>query len=302
MASAFIICSLMSSTMADYATDLKINRTYVAFMHQFEGFVQKTSHAAIVQAYQAQIQTSNAKNSAVRYSLTEIQQLSNNITAPVIAKFRPIAYKLIYDAGYNTYGEYYIWNRTTNVWHLPNQRVPSKPVNGTAVNSQLLSKKLQTAFMHIISRKQLPGLQKRFFGLERLFASAKTTTLIKNIKASPPEEILKGISDFKKVHSDLSSGDGRSLAALEESAKKQIEWRKSASDELQQRLKLSDQTPDLDTRISALKQQMESSKDQDLKVLKKELKMAEDIMFSDKPIFDRFFRSTYAKVIGGFLM
>ncbi len=300
MSMLVLLLSFIASALADYATDLKINQTYIGFIQHFERFVQKTTDQAVFEAYEAQIKDGE---SSERYSLEEIQQASSNITLPVIYEFRPIAYKIIHDAGYNRKGNYYIYDNRTENWHLPYREAPVNPINGTLVNSQILGQELQNAFLQLMSTKNSNSkLQKRLFGLERVFTSVKTASFIKNTKSSSPDEVLNQISFFRKFHSDLSPADLQSLSALEKNAEKQINWRKSASHELQQTLKLSDDIKSMDERIDMLAKELKKSKDEDIAILKKELKRAEELMISDKTLFEWFFRTTYTKVIGVFFM
>jgi len=270
--------ALIATVVADYATDVRINQTYVGFMQQFESLVNKTSYETSMAAYAAQQKALGSSNASSGYSLEQMLALSNNVTGTVMAKYKPIAYKLIYDAGYNTYGEYYILNRTTNVWHLPNQAAPSKPVNGTAVNSQILGKKLEDAFVQLMPLADASsGLQKRFFG--RIITSAKANAFVRNIEPLPPTQRLDHIEAFKEKGS-IRIKDKSWMENLEKATKDQNDWRQGASADLQTQLNQVDETHDyyarkqlLETKKAELqKKDVKADSDKkDIDIIQKEL-------------------------------
>ena len=230
MSMLVLLLSFIALVLADYATDLKINQTYIGFIQHFERFVQKTTDKAVFEAYQAQIKD---VESSERYSLEEIQQASSNITLPVIYEFRPIAYKIIHDAGYNRKGNYYIYDNRTENWHLPYREAPVNPINGTLVNSQILGQELQNAFLQLMSTKNSNSkLQKRLFGLERVFTSAiskSSKELIDSLSSATHSQKVSRIhEELKKLanqHSPQADIDRKYLEAqLKEARLRELEF------------------------------------------------------------------------------
>jgi len=229
IAYTLLVCAFIASAVADYATDALINKTYVGFIQQFDAFVQKTSYEAVLQAYDSDSKGGRSNSSIDAQSLEEIKQLSSNITSALMAQYKLIAYKIIYDAGYNTKGNYYIFDNTTKKWHLPNQAAPATPVDGVALNSKQLSKELENAFIGLMPKKEgSSGLQRRMFG--RIFSSRQTTSFIRNIEHLPPTNVLDEIAKFKTTNTKLGGKDEQLLKALEEGATAQKNWRESASE------------------------------------------------------------------------
>lgn len=225
-----LVCAMIACAAADYATDVRINRTYVGFIQQFEAFVQNTSYDAVLQAYGSQLK-GNGSNTAIKgQALDEMKQLSNNITAAVMTQYKPIAYKIIYDAGYNTKGNYYIYENKTKQWHLPNQAAPAKPVDGASLNMKQLSKELEDAFIALMpAQKGSTGLQRRMFGLGKFFSTSQTTSFIRNIEHLPPSNVIDEISKFRVSNTKLGAKDTELLETSVKSATEQQKWRVGAS-------------------------------------------------------------------------
>lgn len=175
---------LIQSATADYETDLKINQTYVAFMKQFQGFVQKTTIQLALQAYKSQGNSDPSQKEIKKYSSAEVQQLSNKMTAQIVSQYQSIAYRIIHDAGYNTRGNYYIFDSHTKQWHRPNMSAPANPINGKIVNSQILRAELHNAFLNLMSTNKMNSkVQKRSYNFLPAFKGVRFySSVTKNTK------------------------------------------------------------------------------------------------------------------------
>lgn len=309
MAYFLLVCALLASVSADYATDVRINTTYVAFMQQFQAFVHNTSYQAVLEAY-----GSNKKTQ----SFAEIQQLANNITGTVLDQYKPIAYKIIYDAGYNIKGNYYIYDNTTKSWHLPSQAPPATSIDGAAVNAKQLGKELENAFVGLMPKDiKSSGLQKRFFG--RFFSSQQTTAFLRNIEMKPAKEILENLAAYRQSAKELLEArpkDKQLLDAFEKSVQDQQSWRASASgaasgtvdegidtNNLKEFLEKVDAKPSYHERKSDLKGKLNELIEKaektdvdsnDIAVIKKELDWLENLIRKDA---GSLFRSKITAVI-----
>ena len=168
----------------------------------FEAYLTKTSDQVAWEIYNRK---ANASDSATKPpSVEEIRQISKETVDPLIAQYKPIAFKIIHDAGYNTNGDYYVYDNTTQKWHLPGQSAPSTPVDGAALNAQHLSQELERAFKQLISSKSginkrgwLPAMNWNFLKGRLSGVSEEMMRLIRNLEASSIEEAFKKADEYK---------------------------------------------------------------------------------------------------------
>ena len=187
-----LIYAFIASVVADYATDLRINQTYVSFMNQFEAYLTKTSDQVAWEIYSRKVSASNSTVKAP--SVEEIRQISKEIVDPLIAQYKPIAYKIIHDAGYNTKRDYYVYDNSTRKWHLPGQAAPSTPVDGATLNAQHLSRELERAFKQLISSDKATSMiqKRRWFG----GISSETRNVLRNLDALPLDDAIQRATEY----------------------------------------------------------------------------------------------------------
>jgi hypothetical protein len=302
-----VVFAFVTLALADYATDLKINQTYDSFIDQFESLIKRTSYDTAVQAYQAQQKAIGSSNQSDVKSWQEILQLSNSISSDVMSQFKPIAYKIIYNAGYNTKGNYLIFDNTTNQWHFPDYPPPANPINGTAVNSQILGKELQDAFNQLIPDEiQATRIQKRGF----FVPSFSTNSFIRNIQHLSPESVTEHIDDFLLKNPALGKSDKTALNSLKESADGKIYWRRDASEPLRDKLSDIDRIPDYFARrknLEELQDSLQKDKDglhqevfrKDMDVIRKELDMVKGLISKE---YGRILNGRFKRIAYNILM
>ena len=158
---------------------------YHQIMQEYENGLNTGSYKSAQALYQKQLTVTPALTADQVVPFNEILQEVNGVTGQALSITKPIIYNSILEAKTNPKGEYYVWNFTTNVWHLPQQAAPVEPVDGAAINARKLSKKIQDSVTRSLSPIN-PEIQKRGFSV-RLPPASGFSSAAKSIKKPPPK-------------------------------------------------------------------------------------------------------------------
>jgi hypothetical protein len=259
--SFMIIFSLIASVLANDAIDLYINQTYKGVMTELGSKLNEQNFRTAQLAHQRQ-QKSLGSNAD---STEELFQLSKNLSFPVISQYEPIAYKIIHDAGYNTRGNYYIFDSRSKQWHLPNMPAPSNPINGTEINSKILSTELDNAFKQLVSNEApARGIQKRFFrGQTVFFHGQSIKQYLKSLKVLAPEaaeKSLQSMDDFMRKSRLVTAADNIRFNKFSKENAEQLLRRQHASDDLKEIFRKADEVDDLFLKKKILKEAKKTTK------------------------------------------
>jgi hypothetical protein len=247
--SFLIIYALIASVLANNEMDLVINQTYKGVMEQLGSGLREQNFQTAQLEHQSQQKTLGLDAD----STEELFQTSNNLTFPVISQYQSIAYKIIRNAGYNTRGNYYVFDNHTKQWHRPNMTAPANPINGTIVNSQQLSTELHNAFIQLVSTgPSASEIQKR--GL------IDFKSFLKGLKALGPDEAAKNLKNFKKAFYRSNPVDDMQLKKYQEALKAQFRRRGMGSEQLKAIFRDVDSAPDLLQKKKILKEALKGEK------------------------------------------
>lgn len=298
------VLTLISSAIADYETDVRINKTYVAFMDRFETFLTQTGDQVVSQAFEAQLNSSDSQSANQSPSSDELRQYSDSVIKPLIEQYGPIAYQIIYDAGYNTNGDYYIFDNSTNQWHLPNQTAPASPVDGASLNAKHLSQELEKAFSLLLSQDQSTTGSNGSSGLRRRWifrgVSSETQSFVRNLHSLPAEEAFQHAINYKGAGTRTKVGDHAYVKDFRNAVDQQLKLRRSGSTETNNFVRDIETIPNFHERKGALSKKLKEleqnqASESDQQILRAEItRLDEIIMAENRALFKSKIKNTLA--------
>ena len=304
----FLFCSLTALVTADYAIDARINQTYFDFMDKFEPYLSNVSYQVVADLYNS----SSALNQNLSLSMSDAYEISTNMTSVLITQYHPIAYRIIYNGGYNAEGKYYIFDNSTKQWHLPNKTAPVDPVDGATLNSRIITQELENAFREILKAyEQAAALSKR--GLFGGVMGDELRSILRNIKSDP----LQNYRDELKIISTVNEHEKTLIRENIQNAEELLNNRLQATEKLQNMIQEIEKSRSFSNRIKAFEEELSklenAKKDtqdvntigqlsKDEAVLKQEIKRVNDFYWEDRSAFQRFFRTRIRRAVGSFLL
>ena len=294
--------TLIASVFADYATDVRINKTYVAFMDRFETFLTKTGDQVVLQTYQSQLNSNASHSSNKSLSLDELRQYSNSVIDPLMDQYGPIAYQIIYNAGYNTKGNYYVFDNSTKQWHLPNQTAPANPVDGASLNAKHLGQELEKAFSQLLSNDQKQSVLQKRWMLRGVTAEAQS--FVRNLHSLPADDALAHAIKFKETVTTSSPADQKALNEFINVVDNQLQLRKTGTTETNNFLKDIEINPNFYERkikLSEKLKELEGNKapEADQNVIRREISRLDEIIAAENRAL---FKSKIRNTIASFFM